>query len=106
MAKRTVNTPLNVLDENEIDLLIEGLDLLEDQPTGPANMGMENGFAGFLMGTSREEIQEQLTAKMRDAKIEIRDRKRRIALLKAKLYTAGMNQLADLFTTKAEQPTQ
>ena len=102
--KNQISLDMNQLEESEIDLLLDGLDQLEHKPMeNPFELG--DPMAGFLMATSREDAQQQLEEKMRNAKIEIRDRKRRIVLLKAKLIMASMNRLSELFTVKNEQPT-
>jgi hypothetical protein len=93
--------PINILSESEIDLALEALDMLENQPGGIP--GFENGFAGYVVGGTEADIRTQVEQKVKEVKIELRDRKRRIVLLKAKLIQASMNLTAnDLFTVKLE----
>lgn len=96
-------TPTPMFDENEIDLLLDGLDMLEERPAGtPANV--EANFSGYFVG-SQEEIRKQVEERVKDARIELRNRKFRIILLKAKLVQASMNQMAGgLFSVRPEGP--
>jgi len=101
MANNQAQTPINILGEAEIDLALEALDLLENQPGGIP--GLENGFSGYLVGSNETDIRNQVEQKVKEVKIELRDRKRRIVLLKAKLIQASMNLTAnDLFTVKLD----
>lgn len=96
---KDVQTPINSLTEAEIDLALEALDLLENQPTGIP--GLENGFSGYVVGTSQEDVRAQVDQKVNEVRVEIKDRKRRIILLKAKLVLASMN--TDMNTLFAPQ---
>lgn len=68
------------LDNNELELLIDALSLLEDQPVIPSD-----NFLGFAVGTSVEDAQTIVDKRVNEAKAEIKAKRRRMALLKAKL---------------------
>ena len=77
----TIETTIPIpLSASEFELLIDALSLLENGP-----MQTEQNFLGFAVGTSAEDAQAIVDQRVKDAKAEIKAKRRRIALLKAKL---------------------
>lgn len=69
-----------MFDLKELDLILQGLTLLEDdiEPELP-------DLSGLVAASSAEEAQRIIESKIRDAKADIKETKRRVILLKAKI---------------------
>lgn len=72
-----------MFDLKELDLILKGLTLLEDdvEPEFP-------DLSGLVAAQSAEEAQSIIERKLKDAKADIKETKRRVILLKAKVVNA------------------
>lgn len=75
-----------MFDQKELELILKGLDLLEDdiQPGMP-------DLSGLVQADSAEEAQRIIESQIREAKTELKDTKRRVILLKAKVVNAQID---------------
>jgi hypothetical protein len=89
----------NLFDVDELELLIEAMDELNKETAGHSGVSPQEIFGGMFTAGSREEVEQKIKEQVTQAKIEFRTKKRKIALLLAKLIQMQMDaEVAGLFT--------
>lgn len=81
--------------DTEMELLLEGLNALEEGLDGP----MPPNISGLLAANSKEEAEAMLKERMEEARTEARLKRRAVILLKAKLVNMqAESEVARFFT--------